>query len=482
MSNGRLDYTLGLATTNFLGGLNIARGALAGFIGFATGAGGLLAGVFAQINKGGALNDLSNRTGETVRNLFSLEHALNQSGVRGENTRLILFNLQKSLSGVSETGESTAEAFAAIGLSVDKLRGLSSPDALVKIFEGINKIDRNSAAGAASKIFGRGASGDVLQLARDSKAVAESLRESANQASLFQRNAAAFDKIGDTLGSIKLKTQGLFAGIAEGAAPAIQSLLDAVNSIDFERIGKSVGNLFTAIPEAFKQGRIDELVSLSLIVGFEKAVNFLSTALQHVFAGLPALMEAVLKGVLSVGDRIAAASLDAWAALLVTGTQHLPVGDPVREARAAEAAEAGRQADALRGASAERLREAGAAMADGIRAAVQNKPLDIFGDGNANALSGLLASLGADGIDRKNQNLGGAGAAAGARNLFGSRNGTVDVDPLTRIGAIFGRGSDADNPTRATRDLTKIMARALDKTNATLERIEAQDRAGFANV
>ena len=124
---GSLDYSLGLATTNFLGGINIARGALAGFIGFATGAGGLIAGVMSQISKGAGLKDLSARTGESVRDLYSLQNAFDIVGVQAANLPTILFTVQKALGGISEGGEPTDVAFRKIGLSMTELKKLDAP-------------------------------------------------------------------------------------------------------------------------------------------------------------------------------------------------------------------------------------------------------------------------------------------------------------------------------------------------------------------
>ena len=53
---------------------------------------------------------------------------------------------------------------------------LALPAALDAIFGGLNKLDRNTAAGVAAKIFGRGASGDILQLARDAEGFAGALQ------------------------------------------------------------------------------------------------------------------------------------------------------------------------------------------------------------------------------------------------------------------------------------------------------------------
>jgi hypothetical protein len=272
MSN-RLEYSLGLATSNFLGPIVGANQALELFGKAISGIGAVAGRVFSQIERGGSLWDLSNRTGESVENLFKLQFAFEQSGVAAGNVGNTLLRFQKSLSGVGEMGENTAEAFAALGLSVEELRGISAPEALLKVFEALNKLPRESATGVASTLFGRGAAGDVLQLARDSKDVGENLKYSAEQAKLFQANAKAFDAFGDALGRIKLQVDGIFANLAAEITPALN-----------------------AIGPAIEQNKLGDLLEAELTVGFAEAINFFSRGLQRVFASLPHLWVAAVNG------------------------------------------------------------------------------------------------------------------------------------------------------------------------------------------
>ncbi len=267
---GEMRFALGLATGNFLGPLLAAGGAVTSFLTAALGLGSTIHQVFAQIEKGGALNDLSKRTGESVANLFSLEHAFKQSGLSADNVSTVLFQLQRALSGVNEMGEDTATAFRALGLSIDDLRNLGSPEALQKIFDGLNTLNANDAAGAISKIFGRGAAAGVLQLSRDSEDFKNSLREAATQAALFERNAAAFDRFGDTIGTIKLNIQGIFVGLAAAGAGPLQKLLDILKHFDGTAIGAGLANVI-------QNGRLGDLLFLSLAEGADRFGRFFAS-------------------------------------------------------------------------------------------------------------------------------------------------------------------------------------------------------------
>ena len=237
MSNGKIEYSLGLATGGFLGPLANAGAKLAGFVGVTATLGGAVTAVWNQIAKGGALVDLSNRTGESVRDLAQLQFAFEQSGVAAGNIAPILQKYRQSLSGIGEMGENTAEAFSLIGISIDDLRKMDAPQALQAIFTGLNKLDRNTAAGVAGKIFGRGASGDILQLARGADGFAEAIKRAAENAEIMARNAQAFDRLGDSLGDIKLEIDTIAAGIAEEITPALNLMADQLKSKDFAGLG-----------------------------------------------------------------------------------------------------------------------------------------------------------------------------------------------------------------------------------------------------
>ncbi len=453
MSNGSIDYSLGLETAGILGkitGVNQAFELLGKAI---DGVGAIGRSVFQEIERGAALKDLSNRTGETVGNLFQLQFAFEQSGIAAGSVPGTLLRFQKSLSGVGEMGENTAEAFAALKLNIADLRDLDSPTALAKVFQGLNGLDRNSAADVASRSFGRGSSCDILQLARDSDGFAQSLADAARQAALFERNADAFDKFGDTIGQIKLELRGVFSALASDITPALQVLLDTFRSGDVQSFG--------------------EALRLSLTIAFSESVNFFAKALQAVFASIPDMMKAVQIGAGGIGDRLTANLLEAVAGFQTSATQDLPVGDPFREEMAASSALLGQVADELRGGAAG-ISDVVAAVADGVTKAITADTKGIIDT------AGLRAQLAALGI--------GVGVAPAARVAGGTPanpfsgvaggSGFGDANALERVGASFGGGASSNlaNSARQTAVNTRESAKALYKVNETLERMSSRDR------
>lgn len=251
-----LQFALGLSATNFLSTAGASKLALGALTAAGAGLGAVMAGVFQQIQRGGDLADLSNRTGESVENLVKLQRGFEITGVSAESVTGIIGSLQRSLGGFNEMGEPTKDIFSGIGLSVEKLKEQNAPEAILGIFGALNKLNRNDAANAAGKIFGRGNGANILQAARDGDSFADAMKRAANEAAIFQRSAAAMDKLGDAVQIAKVKISEVFAGLAE-----------------------QVTNAALVAQQAFGDGQLASLISLGLQAAFEKGTSYLSALL-----------------------------------------------------------------------------------------------------------------------------------------------------------------------------------------------------------
>lgn len=449
----KLEYSLGLSTSNFLTGVMGANQALELFKKAFHGLETVGEHAFEAIAHGRALRDLSARTGESVKNLFQLEKAFKEAGVSPEAVSLVLFRFQKSLSGVGEMGESTGEAFKALGVSIEQLARMEAPEALLKLFAGINKLDRNSATGVASTIFGRGAAGDVLQLARNWKDVSESMEHAAKKGETYQRNAEIFKQISVNMERAKNSFKGLWLGIAEDIAPALNGILASIANKDVPQFAK--------------------VLELSLTVAFEKAVNFFYTQMLRMVSALPELMSASVKlGQATVGQAMAKPIAELFA--LMSEGNKLPGREDVAD-------EWAKAAELLTGPDADQLAEAAADFARAFAAAKSIKPVDLFGGGHNKELMDMLRAAGllpqarpvpaAGGFTAANAPLGGQ-----VKMTFG------DANALERIGFGSGGSSPILNATRETAANTRTTYRSIDRVNATLERMERQREGGFANV
>lgn len=328
MGNGVLAFTLGLEGGKFLSVASQAEKGIAGIVSQAiklTGVGALVGtafeslkgsaniikGVFAAFERGAALDQLHRRTGESVGDLFLLQKGFKGAGMESDDLGQMLFHLQKAMTGVSDIGEDTHAAFARLGLSMSVIRNMRAPEQFEALAAAMRKLDVNTAAGVAGKLFGREGASNFLELARSGQAFADAMKDNAAAADQMERNASAFEKIEISLGKLRSKGNNFFAGIAEGAAPGIQRVLDMLNKFDLSGLGKKIGNVFAVIAQSIADHNLGELLKLSLNAGLEGFKNYfmailtgIGAAMDRIFNNLPQLghsLSQVIGGAINAG-------------------------------------------------------------------------------------------------------------------------------------------------------------------------------------
>lgn len=272
---GTLDFVLGLQVNKFLEGLHLGEVAIIGLEKAGEALQVALEKTWGQIEKGAALNDLSKRTGESVETLYKLQKGFSAAGVSSESVTMSLFQLNKSLGGINEMGEDTASVFAKVGLSVDDLKKMGGADALTAVLEKMSKMNQSSATKFGATIFGRGAAGDMVQISRSLEEFEGGMKRAEAQAKVFQRVAAVFDTIEKAVARVKAKLDPVFLVIAEHIAPALESVLAAINNFDISPIVSAIGTGFDVIFQAFKEGKLTALLSASFGAAVEFFGNFI---------------------------------------------------------------------------------------------------------------------------------------------------------------------------------------------------------------
>ncbi|MCC6356904.1 MAG: hypothetical protein IT577_23710 [Verrucomicrobiae bacterium] len=268
----------------FATGQAVFAGVRSAFQGVAAG----FAGVRNAFDLGGKLSDMSARTGIAVRDLAVLRKAFADAGIGAESVGPIVNIMQKSIAGLGESGESTAETFGALGLSMADLRKMSAADQIQTIGLAIAAIgDPAQRSAVAMKIFGR-SGGEMLALFSDPNALKAAAATLGNQANILGRQAATFDRISDLMGGFKEKMQGLFVGIGDRMAGPLLKTLEVLNKIDLSGIGQQIGDVVGRLMKAFQDGRLGQLIGLSLKTGFAMAGNFLARVLTGAAEGLAA--------------------------------------------------------------------------------------------------------------------------------------------------------------------------------------------------
>lgn len=231
----------------------------------------------AAFDTGGMLSDLQARTGELPGTLMTLRQAFEDTGVGADKTGQILAIMRRNMAQLNDDGSMTNKMFERLGINVDDLKNMSATDQLAVIGERIRGLKTPAEQSAAAmEIFGRSGS-SMLTLLKDDKALATASASLGELPELMNRNASAFDGISDALGRIKNKGAGLWAGIAEGALPAANSITASLDGIDLTGIGMRIGTFIGTTVELFRSAPIGQLLRDSIVVGLGSTVNSFST-------------------------------------------------------------------------------------------------------------------------------------------------------------------------------------------------------------
>jgi hypothetical protein len=282
---------LALDSSGFTAGLTKAQAALgklgaigvpvmaAGFAAAAAAAAGLAVGIKKAVDIGGALSELSARTGVAAGELRVLQMAFERAGLSADKVGPAINKMQRAIIEAGQGSKTAQDALANLGLSVEQLSGLSPDKQFEAIGQAINGISNPAAqAAAAMQIFGR-SGGEMLALFKDSGALGDAARAIGSQADLLTRNANLFDRASDILNTIGSKLEGFFVGVADQVVPAILPLLEAADGLDFAGLGQELGQAVAFGLTAITSGQIGNLFAAQLKLSGAEFVNLLTSGL-----------------------------------------------------------------------------------------------------------------------------------------------------------------------------------------------------------
>lgn len=277
MGEGVLQFTLGLATGNFLAALSGAGSGIKEFLGGLLSLGAIAEGVAAAFEKGAGLEALHRRTGQSVQDLYELQKGFESAGLSGDDVQSTLLHMQRAIGGVNDMGERTPDIFARLGLNIEDLRKQNAPAQLQAIVGALSTLNTTSAANVGGSIFGRQDFANIIQLTNSTKELGEGMAEAAESGKNWERVSAAFHQIEISWNRLKGIGSGFFAGIAEGLVMPLQKALDLLNSFrgQLTQVGQSLGHLFTGMSQAFKEGKLLELLEMTFSAGVEFFTNLL---------------------------------------------------------------------------------------------------------------------------------------------------------------------------------------------------------------
>lgn len=297
---------IGADTSGFVSGVNRARASMEGlgrsvqgatatrmFSGFTSGLQGLVGGLsimgalaatarglFSTLQEGGGLVNLSIQTGVAIDKLMELKMAFTQAGMSAGDIQPVFAKLQKTIGEAGMGNKEAANKFKELGLSVEKMQGLSAVQQFSAVGDAISKIENpTQRAAMAMKIFED--SGTKLLSVFSSGGLKDAQENLGDQAALMAENAGVFKRVSDVLGTAGSKLQGLFVGVASVVLPEIMKVIEAFNKIDLSRIGQAFGNAISFWINYFKNfGTQGTIISNTLKLAFMVAVNALNEFLQ----------------------------------------------------------------------------------------------------------------------------------------------------------------------------------------------------------
>jgi hypothetical protein len=224
------------------------------------------AGIKESLDLGGQLTDLANKTGIGTGALYELSLAGRGAGLSIDDIASSVNKLQKGL-GKAESDS----VLRSLGLDPKSLASASPEVAFQKIGQAIAALQNPTAQVQASMaLFGKsGAS--MLQLFND-----PSFKNgigSSQAAEILAKNAAIFDRLGDSIDLIRPRITEFFSGFTSENAANLERMATAIDRLDLSQAGVNAGTVVATLTEAVAQGQFGEVLSLSMTVAAEKFIN-----------------------------------------------------------------------------------------------------------------------------------------------------------------------------------------------------------------
>ena len=292
MNAGVLQFALGIETSGFISKLGVGEGKVLSFAAAMEGVKFGAEHMWEAIEKGAALESLAARTDQSAQSLYRLEMGFKGVGLGADAVPGLIMRMQKSLSGVNEMGDSTAQVFQQLGLDMDSLSNSSAETQINAIAGALSQMGTNNAAGVASKLFGRFGAGDILTIARSMQEYQRVMSETRGDASVFGAMAEAWQEIKGDAEIFESHINAVWAAIASGITPQLHKVMDEINHF--------MGNMGPAIAEAFQFGQIHVLLSDALLAGLEQAGNFGARMFSALAAGFGSAIVTVIMDIIPI--------------------------------------------------------------------------------------------------------------------------------------------------------------------------------------
>jgi hypothetical protein len=231
----------------------------------------------AAVAMGGQLNDLSARTGETAGNLALLQRAFENAGAGADAVGPTINRLQRAIVEAGQGGKQQAEAFAKLGLNLERLKDLTPTEQLQAVAGALQGVGNDSERGAiAMQLLGR-SGGELLPLLRAMGVELDVARgQLGSLPGVIDKTNGHLDRIGDNFAAIGEKGKEFMVGLLERLGPALADLTDRLANIDAAGFGAKLSEYAEKtvawITETFRLG--EALKNIEVAIGGITSGNF----------------------------------------------------------------------------------------------------------------------------------------------------------------------------------------------------------------
>lgn len=286
----------------------------------------LTAAVASFAAAGSALADMSARTGLSVEKLSGLTFAAEQTGAGMEQLEAGIRSMQRMLLNAERGSAAAVETLAALGLTLDQLRG-QGPEAQFELLAArLNAIpDASQRAALAMQALGKSGQ-QLLPMIGDLDALTARARELGLVMTTEDANAA--DALGDAWDELKGSGAALANTIGAALAPSITAIVERLVEVAKQAVAWIDNNR-----ELVVQGTalVAGLTAMAAVVGTcATAIGALNVAMTFLVANpVGAALVALTAVVVGLGVAIAAIDAD-WGKLNKTMAETLAKGDQLR--------------------------------------------------------------------------------------------------------------------------------------------------------
>ena len=296
---------------------------------------------------GREVNNMSQKLGLSREGYQEWEYVLKKSGTSIDIMGTSMKKLQTTMGGLTEDGDRASEAFKAVGLSFDEIKGKSPEEAFNMTIRALQDMPAGAdRTAAALKLFGKGAM-ELQPLLNKTSAETEELKQRAHEMGLVlsDEQIDASRAFGGAMSRVKETMQGMKLQLSSSLVPAfadgISALWDFAQGAEGgeEKMKKAVDGMTKAVSETlpqFIQKGSDMITSLAkgvsmALPGIAKSIADVLPLLVATISGLvpqlidtvmgvvPVVVEALLSAlptVVDAGIQIITALLDGLVGML----------------------------------------------------------------------------------------------------------------------------------------------------------------------